>query len=48
MPYLGMIIQLLKVPFSTSTFQAKVVVVPDTEYHYSTPALIRTGVNDKE
>ena len=48
MPYLGMIIELLKVPFSTSTFQAKVVVVPDTEYHYSTPALVRTGITYKE
>ena len=31
-PYLGMIITSLKVPHLTSTFQAKVVVVPDTEY----------------
>ena len=44
MPYLGMIITSLKVPHLTSTFQAKVVVVPDTEYHYSTPALVGTGI----
>ena len=44
MPYLGMIITSLKVCDLTSTFQAKVVVVPDTEYHYSTPALVGTGV----
>ena len=44
MPYLGMIIISLKVPHLTSTFQAKVVVVPDTEYHYSTPALVGTGI----
>ena len=43
MPYLGMIITSLKVPHLTSTFQAKVVVVPDTEYHYSTP-LVGTGI----
>ena len=39
MSYLGMIIRSLKVPDLTSTFQAKVVVVPDTEDHYSTQAL---------
>ena len=39
-----MIITSLKVPHLTSTFQAKVVVVPDTEYHYSTPALVGTGI----
>ena len=44
MPYLGMIITSLKVPHLTSTFQAKVVVVPDTKYHYSTPALVGTGM----
>ena len=44
MPYLGMITTSLKVPHLTSTFQAKVVVVPDTEYHYSTPALVGTGI----
>ena len=44
MPYLGMIITSLKVPHLTSTFQAKVVVVPDTEYHYSTPALVGIGI----
>ena len=44
MPYLGMIITSLKVPHLTSTFQAKVVVVPGTEYHYSTPALVGTGI----
>ena len=42
MPYLRMIITSLKVPHLTSTFQAKVVVVPDTEYHYSTPASVGT------
>ena len=35
MPYLGMIFTLLKVSHLTSTFQAKVVMVPDTQYHYS-------------
>ena len=44
MPYLGMIITSLKIPHLTSTFQAKVVVVPDTEYHHSTPALVGTGI----
>ena len=44
MPYLGMIITSLKVPHLTYTFQAKVLVVPDTEYHYSTPALVGTGI----
>ena len=44
MPYLGMIISSLKIPHLTSTFQAKVVVVPDTEYHHSTPALVGTGI----
>ena len=44
MPYLGMIITSLNVPHLTSTFQAKVVVVPDTEYHYSTPALVGMGI----
>ena len=44
MTYLGMIITSLKVSHLTSTFQAKVVVVPDTEYHYSTPALVGTGI----
>ena len=43
MPYLGMIITSLKVPHLTLTFQAE-VVVPDTEYHYSTPALVGTGI----
>ena len=44
MPYLGMIITSLKIPHLTSTFQAKVVVVPNTEYHHSTPALVGTGI----
>ena len=44
MPYLGMIITSLEVPHLSSTFQAKVVVVPDTEYHHSTPALVGTGI----
>ena len=44
MPYLGMIVTSIKVPHLSSTFQAKVVVVPDTEYHYSTPVLVGTGL----
>ena len=40
-PHLGMVI---KVPHSTPMFKAKVVVVPDTDYHFTTPALVGTGI----
>ena len=34
----------LKVPHLTLTFKAKVGVVPDTDYHFTTPALVGTGI----
>ena len=43
-PYLGMVIMDIKVPHLTPTFKAKVVVVPDTDYHFTTPALVGTGI----
>ena len=30
----------VQVPHLTLTFKAKVVVVPDTDYHFTTPALV--------
>ena len=36
--YLRMVIINIKIPHLTSTFKAKVVVVPDTDYHFTTPA----------
>ena len=43
-PYLGMVITDIKVPHLTPKFKAKVVVVPDTDYHFTTPALVGTGI----
>ena len=43
-PYLRMVITDIKVPHSTLTFKAKVVVVPDIDYHFTTPALVGTGI----
>ena len=43
-PYLGMVIMDIKVPHLTPTFKAKVVVIPDTDYHFTTPALVRMGI----
>ena len=43
-PYLGMVIMDIKVPHLTPKFKAKVVVVPDTDYHFTTPALVGTGI----
>ena len=43
-PYLGMVIMDIEVPHLTPTFKAKVVVVPDTDYHFTTPALVGTGI----
>ena len=42
-PYLGMVIMDIKVPHLTPTFKAK-VVVPDTDYHFTTPALVGMGI----
>ena len=42
-PYLGMVITEIKVPHLTPKFKAK-VVVPDTDYHFTTPALVGTGI----
>ena len=42
-PYLGMVIMDIKVPHLTPTFKAK-VVVPDTDYHFTTPVLVGTGI----
>ena len=39
-----MVIMDIKVPHLTPTFKAKVVVVPDTDYHFTTPALVGTGI----
>ena len=38
-----MVIIDIKVPHFTPTFKAK-VVVPDTDYHFTTPALVGTGI----
>ena len=46
-PYLGMIIMDIRVPHLTPTFRAKVVVVPDTDYHFTTPVLVGTGIIHK-
>ena len=43
-PYLRMVIMDIKVPHLTPKFKAKVVVVPDTDYHFTTPALVGTGI----
>ena len=43
-PYLGMVIMDIKVPHLTPTFKAKVVVLPDTDYQFTTPALVGTGI----
>ena len=43
-PYLGMVIIDIKVPHLTPKFKAKVVVVPDTDYHFTTPVLVGTGI----
>ena len=43
-PYLGMVIMDIKVPHLTPKFKAKVVVVPDTGYHFTTPALVESGI----
>ena len=34
----------IKVPHLTPKFKAKVVVVPDTDYHFTTPALVGKGI----
>ena len=34
----------IKVLHLTPMFKAKVVVVPDTDYHFTTPALVGTGI----
>ena len=34
----------IKIPHLTPKFKAKVVVVPDTDYHFTTPALVGTGI----
>ena len=44
MPYLRMIITDIKVPHLTLTFKAKVVVVPNIAYHFTTPALVGMGI----
>ena len=43
-PYIRMVILDIKVPHLTPTFKAKVIVVPDTDYHFTTPALVGTGI----
>ena len=43
--YLGMVIMDIKVPHLTPKFKAKVVFVPDTDYHFTTPALVGTSIN---
>ena len=43
-PYLGMVIMDIKVPHLTQTFKAKVVVVPNTDYHFKTPVSVGTGI----
>ena len=43
-PYLGMVIMDIRIPHLTSRFKVKVVVVPDTDYHFTTPALVGTGI----
>ena len=40
-PYLGMVIMDIKIPHLTPKFRAKVVVVPDTDYHFTEPALVK-------
>ena len=42
-PYLGMVIMDIKIPHLTPKFKAK-VVVPNTDYHFTTPALVGTGI----
>ena len=44
LPYVGMVIIDIHVPHLTPTFKAKVVVVHNTDNHYTTPSLIGTAI----